>query len=132
MKRVYSMKTRSIRELELQAWWDETLIFSDHFFDTTADISTRNQHDEMLQLYMELQSIRFAYEKCTFPKGVGEIRQHLLNSMTEVVLSFQAYFDGNPDTARYYMQTAEVELTSLQSKADDMGLPRLTDDIVLH
>lgn len=132
MKRVYSMKTRSIRELELQAWWDETLIFSDHFFDTTADISTRNQHDEMLQLYMELQSIRFAYEKCTFPKGVGEIRQHLLNSMTEVVLSFQAFFAGDTRAARLYMQAAEFELMSLQHKADALGLSRLGGEPVVH
>lgn len=126
------MKTPSIYELQLQAWWDETLIYSDHFFDTTADISTRDQHGEMLQLYLELQSIRVSYEKRDFPFDVGEIRQHLLNSMTEVVLSFQAYFNGDPDIARYYMQTAEVELTHLQMKADDMGLPRLACDAVLQ
>lgn len=126
------MKTTTVYDLELQAWWDQTLMYSDHFFDTTADISTRNEGEEMLQLYVELQSIRLSYEIQHYPQRVSEIRQHLLNSMTEVVLSFQAYFSGKRDVARFYMQTAEVELMNLQHKADDMGLPRLADELMVH
>lgn len=125
------MKTQAIYDLQLQAWWDETLIYSDQFFDTTADISTR-EANEVMSLYNELQALRNSYSQHDCPRDAAEIRQHLLNSMTEVVLSFQAYFNGDPESARFYMQAAEIELIYLQQKADEMGLPRLASELVLQ
>jgi len=125
------VRTQAIQELVLYAWWDETLIYSDKFFDTTATISEMDV-EEVIPLMGELQLIRESFEQAEFPLHVSYARQHLLNSMGEVMLSFQAFFAGNTDVARIYMQTAQTELMSLQSEVDRLGLTRLGQTPYVH
>ncbi len=117
------MKTQAVHQLIMHAWWDETLIYSDKFFDTTATIS-EIEHYEVIPLMGELQMIRESFEQAEFPPFVTYARQHLLNSMAEVMLSFQAFFSGDTDIARIYMQTAQSELLHLQNEVDRLGLSR--------
>lgn len=117
------MKTQTAHELIMHAWWDETLIYSDKFFDTTATIS-EIENEEAIPLMGELQMIRESFEQAEYPQFVSYARQHLLRSMAEVMLSFQAFFSGEADTARIYMQTAQSELFRLQNEVDRLGLSR--------
>lgn len=114
------MKTQAAQHLMFQAWWEETLIYSDHFFDTTATI-TAQESDDQYSMFSELQMIRMSFESADYPYFVSEARQYLLNSMAEVMLSFRAFFNGDTNSARLYMQTAQHELLSLQDEIDRLG-----------
>ncbi len=125
------MKTQSAHELRLQAWWDETLIYSDQFFDTTATLSAYDD-EEMLPLFGELQSIRQSFANAEYPTTVSDARQCLLNSMAEVMLSFQAFFAGDANAARLYMQTAQYELHNLQQEMDRIGMGAMSGSGLVH
>jgi hypothetical protein len=122
------MKTQTLHEIVLQAWWEDAMVYSNYFFDMTATLGTKGQ-DELAALFAELQMIRTSFEQAEYPNFVMSARQHLLNSMAEVVLSFQAFFEGNTDYARLYMQTAQAELLELQSEVYRLGLPRFPQPI---
>lgn len=125
------MKTHAAHELMLQAWWDETLIYSDRFFDTTANIAG-TEDDEMMKLYSELRMIRTSFQQADYPPLVMTARQYLLNSMAEVMLSLKAFFAGEPEVARFYMQTAQRELENLQSEVLRLGLGSIGGGQHLH
>lgn len=125
------MKTQPAQDLILQAWWDEALIYSDHFFDTTANLNAFESHDK-LPLYGELRNIRDSFENAEYPHFVSGARQYLLNSMSEVMLSFRAYFAGDAEAARLYMHTAQHELLNLQAEMDRLGVGVRGGDQVLH
>jgi len=125
------MKTITSQELMLQAWWDEALIYSDHFFDTTATLSD-TEGDDMVSLFDELQMIRRSFEGAEYPVFVSTARQYLLNSMAEVTLSFRAFFAGDAGAARVYMHTAQEELRNLQDEVDRLGLNYMNPDPYLH
>ncbi|MEQ8673182.1 MAG: hypothetical protein RLP44_20175 [Aggregatilineales bacterium] len=125
------MKTQPAHELILQAWWDEALIYSDHFFDTTANLNG-NESNEKLSLFSELRNIRDSFENAEYPHLVGGARQYLLNSMSEVMLSFRAFFAGDAEAARIYMHAAQHELINLQLEMDRLGVGNRGGEPLLH
>ncbi|GEM_PF-2242116 len=126
------MKTRTAQELMLQAWWCDTLVYSDHFFDTTVAISMNSQADDRAARFNELQMIRASFEQSDYPTFAASARQYLLNSMGEVLLSFQEFFSGNAEIARVYMSSAQQALHELENEVYRLGLPRHPVNERLH
>ncbi len=116
----------------LQAWWCDTLVYSDHFFDTTVAISMNSQADDRAARFNELQMIRASFEQSDYPTFAASARQYLLNSMGEVLLSFQEFFSGNAEIARVYMSSAQQALHELENEVYRLGLPRHPVNERLH
>lgn len=116
----------------LQAWWCDTLVYSDHFFDTTVAISMNNQSDDRAARFNELQMIRTSFQQADYPTFAASARQYLLNSMGEVLLSFQEFFSGNAEIARVYMSSAQQALHELENEVYRLGLPRHPVNERLH
>jgi hypothetical protein len=115
------VKTQPLHEIVLTKWWEDTLIYSDRFFDTTSTLSSDANIDRLM-LFTELQMIRSSFELADYPPFVANQRQHLLNSMSNVLLSFEAFFDGNVQLAQAHMQMAEDSLLTLQIEVHRLGI----------
>jgi hypothetical protein len=116
----------------LQAWWNDTMVYSDQFFDMTIAISTNTDADDIATRFNELQMIRTSFEQADYPVFVASARHLMLNSMAQVMWSFQEFFAGNDEIARTYMSNAQMALQDLQNEVYKLGLPRYPVSERLH
>jgi hypothetical protein len=116
-------KTLSMYELAVQAWWDDTLIYSNHFFDMTATLRFDALETDVVILYHELEMIRTSFEEADYPYAVTDARRHLLNSMNKVMNGFHEFISGNIEAARQHMTKAQRDLRNLEDELARLGIP---------
>jgi len=116
-------KTVSVYELAVQAWWDDTLIYSNHFFDMTATLRFDALETDVIILYHELQMIRASFEEADCPFVAMDARQYLLNSMNKVMNGFHEFITGNIESARQHMTKAQRDLRNLEDELARLGIP---------
>lgn len=113
----------------MQAWWNDALVYSNYFFDTFKFDAPEN---ELFIMLSEMRMIRASFAQADYPASVGSARQHLLNSMTRVLDSFQAFVAGNTEIAQQYMDHAQKELHHMHSELARLGIPTIPLELPLH
>ena len=125
-------KTFSAHDLRVHAWWTETQIYSDYFFDMTATLKFDAVDENTIFRFQELRMIRLSFEEADFPPCATSARTHLLNSMSQVMEGFKAFVAGNVDVARTSMSMAQDELYSLEDELYRLGVTVLYVKERLH
>lgn len=114
-------KTPTLYDLSIQTWYAEMLIYSDHFFDTTASLNAADNDTNLTAVYYELRMIRDSFEAADYPSCATKARLHLLKSMSQVMLGFQQFIAGNEEAAHRSLREAQVELYNLDAALGKMG-----------
>lgn len=118
-----ALKTISHHELRLHAWWNDTVIYSDQFFDATSALNFETLEFDVTNIFHELMMIRHSFAEADYPDCAKEARTHLLRSMNLVVIGFKEFMGGNTDCARRLMSDAQTELHQLEYALARIGVP---------
>ena len=114
-------KTLSVHDLRVHAWWSDTLVYSDYFFDVTTLLEFDSIDSDPNTLFQELVMIRHSFEEADYPPCATTARYHLLNSMSQVMEGFKAFLVGNIEVARNLMANAQYELFRLEDEMNRLG-----------
>ena len=117
-----SPKTLSVHDLQVHAWWSDTIIYSDYFFDMTASLQFDTFNNDAAVLFQELTMIRHSFAEADYPECVSLARSHLLNSMNQVMAGLKAFIAGNVEAAHSSMNTAQNELFYLEDELNRIGV----------
>lgn len=118
--------------MTIHAWWNDALIYSDHFFDATATLNFETLNFDITTIFHELTMIRHSFAEAEYPSCAKEARTHLLTSMNLVVIGFKEFMSGNTDSARRMMNDAQNELHFLEYELAHIGVPVMYIEQHIH